>query len=105
MTFIAPTFEEMFEEFGLSLPILLQGLIGTTGVIAEFLPLFVLIAVILFAACWLFKPLRVLHRWIASRIFPSVAQLRRSELLRTLAQSVESGRPVPGAISTLAPPF
>ncbi len=95
MTFIAPTFEEMFEEFGLSLPILLQGLIGTTGVIAEFLPLFVLIAVILFAACRLFKPLRVLHRWIASRIFPSVAQLQRLELLRMLAQSVESGRPVP----------
>lgn len=102
MTFIAPTFRQMFNEFGLALPSLLQSLIATVNIIAEYLPLLVLLAVVLIAGCWLFKPLRSLHRWIASRIFPSVAQLRRSELWKMLAQSIEAGRPIPGSISTLA---
>ncbi len=102
MTFIAPTFREMFKEFGLALPGLLQSLIATVDVIAEYLPLLMLLAVVLIAGCWLFRPFRALQRWIASRVFPSVAQLRRSELLKMISQAIEAGRPIPGAISTLA---
>lgn len=102
MIFIAPTFKEMFEEFGLRLPSPLTGLIGVTDFLGQFLPLLMLLGAVVLALCWLLKPIRALHRRLGSRIFPSVAQLRRSQLLRMLALSSDAGRPLPGSLSTLA---
>lgn len=102
MTFIAPTFKQMFSEFGLRLPASLRSLIGVTDFLAQFLPLLMLLGAIALALTWLLKPIRALHRRLGSRIFPSVAQLRRSQLLRMLALSSDAGRPIPGSLSTLA---
>ncbi len=99
---IAPTYKEMFEEFGLRLPRSFRGLIGWSVAIGHNLPLIAMAISVLAALVWYFRPLRWLQRWVSLRVTKSSVQLRVSELLRMLAGAIESRRPLPGALSTLA---
>lgn len=100
--FIAPTYKEMFEEFGLRLPKLLIGLIGWSDSMGRNLPLIAMAIAVLTAIVWYFRPLRWLQRWVSLRVTKSSIQLQASDLLRMLAGSIEAGRPLSGALSTLA---
>jgi type II secretory pathway component PulF len=65
-------------------------------------PLWILAAVVL---AWLIlapPSRRYLRRVLASRWIRGVAEVRTAEVLQLLATSVEQGRPVPAALSTLA---
>lgn len=45
---------------------------------------------------------RFLRRSSIGRLFPNVARVRSVEFLRLLASAIDAGRPLPGALSTLA---
>jgi type II secretory pathway component PulF len=100
--FISPTYKQMFEEFGLRLPLLLRYLMWWSTSIGRNLPLIALTVALLAAVLWYFRPLRALQRWISARVTKSSVQLQLSQLLRMLAGSIEAGRPLPSALSTLA---
>ena len=102
MVFIAPTFKEMFEEFGLQLPSPIRALISTCDLLFAYFPPTLLMCILLLVLAWVVKPFRFFRRKVASRVVPLAAKLRTSHLLRLLSLGVESGRPVPGALSTLA---
>jgi type II secretory pathway component PulF len=100
--FISPTYKQMFEDFGLRLPLSLRYLMWWSTSIGRNLPLIALAVALLAAIVWYFRPLRTLQRWISVRVTRSAVQLQLSQLLRMLARSIEAGRPLPGTLSTLA---
>ncbi len=102
MVFVSPTYQAMFTEFGLKLPTLLRNLSWWASSVARHLPLIAMAGGLLTAVLWYFRPHRWLRNWVSSRIGKSTVQLRVSQLLRMLASSLEAGRPLPGALSTLA---
>lgn len=102
MTFISPTFEKMFEEFGLSLTPVYLALIHTTDWIAKYLPLLMLLVLLSLGFNWFVRPIRHLRRWFELRPLRASAQLQRAHLLRMLAQASDAGRSLPSSLSTLA---
>lgn len=102
MLFIAPMFRDMFEEFGLNLPPALGALEWLCRTLWVSLPLLIASLLMVAVLIWLMKPIRLLRRALASRLFEPTRQLRNVQLLRLLSTAVEAGRPVSGALSTLA---
>lgn len=102
MTFISPTFQKMFDEFGLRLPGTYQALLHTSDWIAGRLPLGMLLGLLAFGFIWFVRPNRYLRLWFGLRPLRTSAQLQRAHLLRMLAQANEAGRPLPSSLSTLA---
>ncbi len=102
MTFIAPTFKQMFEGFGLNLPRAFQALLRTTDWIASRLPRLMLFGLLAFGFIWFVRPMKHVRRWFELRPLRASAQLQRAHLLRMLAQANEVGRPLPSSLSTLA---
>lgn len=100
--FIYPTYTQIFEEFGLQRPYVLSSLMWWAYGLGRNLPLVALALAVLFTLWWFFRPLRSLQRWISLRITKSAIQLQHALLLRLLAHTLEAGRPLPGALSTLA---
>jgi type II secretory pathway component PulF len=100
--FIIPTLRLINDEFALETHPLFQVFIDVVDWITQFAPLLIFgIAVIAFLL-WARPSRQYFRRFFAGRWIHSVAQTRSSQLLRLLATSVEAGRPVPTAISTLA---
>lgn len=102
MLFIAPTFQEMFDEFGLRLPHLLVALIETYRAIVGVLPILIFAVVCAGIATILFKPQRWFRRSVSSNLIRPIAQLRSAQLQRLLGISIKRGRPLAGSLSTLA---
>jgi len=99
---IIPSFHLIMQDFDLDITDPLKLLLGISNAVAQMGPLIVL--AILFCV-WLVKSefaQRFFRRRVLSRIFRSVAQLRSANLLNLLAVSQQAGRPLPGALSTLA---
>lgn len=102
MLFIAPTFKEMYEEFGMDIPATFNSLITFFDSSIGFLPLTILAGFLVAVVAWLVKPFRVFRRTLASRVVPMSAKLRTVQLLELLSMSLRNGRPMPGALSSLA---
>ncbi len=102
MALIAPTFKAMFDEFGLRLPASLETLITICNIFANYAALWILLVVVLVGLAWSSAVRRFLRRKIAPLFMQPIAQMRRAELLKLLALGVDSGRPISGALSTLA---
>jgi type IV pilus assembly protein PilC len=100
MSFIAPTFQQIFSDFGLRLPASLDSLIEWCSSLFRILPLAVATLLIVSGLAWIFKLNRRLSRSGLARLW--LPQLRASHLLRMLAMSSQAGRPVTGAVSSLA---
>ena len=97
---IVPTFQKMAEEFGLGLPTAFKQLIYfSRGTVGWLLPLVVGLAI------WFsfFRyPRRLFERKVAPRISRQAVQRQLVGVLRMLATTVEAGKPLAGALSTLA---
>ncbi len=102
MFFIAPTMKKISSEFEMQLPTPMRALYITN----EFaLVYFVPIALSVCALAWVFRSSslrRFFRRQIGDRIFRDNSLTLSSQLFRMLAIAVEMGRPLPGALSTLA---
>lgn len=105
MNVVSPIFLKISDEFGimgLAMPAAFVGLHDFSQVVSRYGWLWLALGVML---AWLVlgsAPRRFFRRAIAARLFRPVAQLRSIELFRLLATAVDAGRPLPGAISTLA---
>ncbi len=99
---IIPSYQAIHDDFDLQMPEPLTLVIGASRFAEEYWFLIVLAIV---AMIWLVRSersRRFFRRKLGSRILPTVAQLRSADLLNLLSVSVHSGRPLAGALSTLA---
>jgi type II secretory pathway component PulF len=102
MVLIAPTFKQMFNEFELALPRSLQTLIYICDVFARYFAWWMLLGVVVVGLFWSSTVRRFFRRTVAPMFIRPVAQMRKAALLKLLAIGVDSGRPLAGALSTLA---
>ncbi len=99
---IVPSFNAIMDDFELESTEPLKLLVKITDALVQTGPL---IPLMLLFGVWLLKseyPQRFFRRRVLSRIFKPVARLRSANLLNLLAVAQQAGRPLPGAISTLA---
>ena len=101
MVCVTPIFEEMHEEYGLSLPLAFQWMAALSRHVASLWPLWILLALAVAWLCWSLPSRRFFRRtslgsWVRG------SQTRSAEFLRLMAGVVEAGRPIPSALSTLA---
>ncbi len=102
MVSIIPSWHRIMADFSLDTTAPLRLLTGISNVMAEMWPL---IFLALLFCVWLIKSefsQRFFRRRVFSRLFKPVAQLRSASLLNLLAVAQQAGRPLPGALSTLA---
>jgi type II secretory pathway component PulF len=99
---IMPSFQAIFNDFSMDLPPITVLMIGLSNDLVNYWYLFVLP---LLLVIWLVRSpasRRFFSRNISSRILRPIAQLRVANILSLLAGSYRAGRPLAGAISTLA---
>jgi type II secretory pathway component PulF len=106
VTFLAfkifPEFEKISQEFDLSPPPSLQRAIDFAIFFAKYWPL---IALAIIAGCWLVFtswPGRRLRRSILGRVVRPFRELRVADVIQQLSIAADAGRPMAGALSTLA---
>ena len=102
MISIMPSFQKIFDDFGLSLGEPTNLLIRISETVVNY---GVLIVLGLLLVLWLFKSeisRRFFRRQVLSRLLRPVGQLRSADLLQLLAIAQQAGRPLTGALSTLA---
>lgn len=102
MAIIAPTFTRMFDEFGMRLPRSLEVLQAIYNIFAAYAVLWIFGFVIALGILFSSAARRFFRRQIAPIFMLPLAQKRTAELLKLIALSIESGRPLNGALSTLA---
>lgn len=107
MIFIVPVCFQIGGELGLDMGYhgrvwFFAYLVSASNFVAQYLPLGLALLVILAVVFCVFKPGRYFRHVFASRLLRPVAQLRAAHLLRLLAMANDAGRPIPGALSTLA---
>jgi type II secretory pathway component PulF len=99
---IIPSFRAIFDDFDLNLPRITELLIRISNTVVNYWWLLVLVILPL---AWLVKSERArrfFRRKISSRLIRPIAQLRSANVLTLLAGNTRSGRPIAGALSTLA---
>ena len=99
---IIPSFQAIFDDFDLDLPPITYRLIGLSNLFASY---WYVIGLTFIALCALYCARSVrnfLRRSLFPRLIPPVASLHTAELMDMLAAIVETGRPLAGALSTLA---
>jgi type II secretory pathway component PulF len=99
---IVPALEKIFEEFDLTAPPSLQLVVDFAMFCVNYWYLFALATI---AVCWLVFtswPGRRLRRAILARTFRPLRELRVADVFQQLSVAAEAGRPIAGAVSTLA---
>ncbi len=99
---IVPSFQAIFDDFQLGLPNMTIVLIGISNFAVNY---WFLIALPLLAVVWVFRSetsRRFFRRVLSSRVVRPIAALRSADLLDLLSVTLRSGRPLTGALSTLA---
>jgi type II secretory pathway component PulF len=99
---IIPSFQAIFDDFELDLPHITVVMIAISQLLSDYWFLFALPLLLL---VWLTRSQasrRFFSRNISSRILRPIAHLRVANVLGLLAGSYRAGRPLSGAISTLA---
>jgi type II secretory pathway component PulF len=99
---IMPSFQAIFQDFEMNLPHITILMISISQVFVDYWFLF---AIPLLVLAWLVRSQssrRFFSRNISSRILRPIAQLRVANVLGLLAGNARAGRPLAGALSTLA---
>lgn len=99
---IVPTFQEIYGDFELEVPRALRTLVGVGNFASSYLIMPILIVLALAWIVSVSPPRWYVSRLLSARILRPVAQLRSADLLELLALASRAGRPLAGAISTLA---
>lgn len=102
MILIAPTYQQVFEEFGLKSSSAFRAICAFSETLAQYFPVAIGLLMVGIVGAWLFKPVRRFRRALSSRVVRPVARLRTAHLLRMLSMASRAGRPLAGSISTLA---
>ena len=99
---IIPKYQIIFRDFELDLPRVTHQMIDTSSAFVNY---WFLVPLMLLPIVWLVilgRTRRYFRRNISSRLLRPIAQLRSANVLSLLAGNSRSGRPVAGALSTLA---
>ncbi len=99
---IVPVYYRMFQDFGYPQPPVLQWSVAFARGLATF---WWLIPLVLFAAVWCMLSTqtgRFLRNSIFGRMLQSMRELHAADVLQKLGIATAAGRPIPGALSTLA---
>lgn len=99
---IIPSFNAIFDDFDLETPRPLQLLVSASQLALNY---WFVILLVLLSLVWLVRSersRRYFRRKVWSRIMPPIAQLRSADLLDLLSVTLRTGRPLSGALSTLA---
>lgn len=103
VSFIVPVLKYMHDDFGLvEMSGFFQAFLSVAQWVTNYAPLLILLVVAFAFLVWAMPSRRFFRRVLAGRFFRGVAQARSCQLLQLLATTVEAGRPLPAAISTLA---
>jgi type II secretory pathway component PulF len=104
MVFIVPTLNHIHAEFGVAqfAPWPFRVLVATCDFVIDYWPLWILLGIIAVWLVWSPSSRRFFRRAVATGWIHDIAQARSAELLRLLSTAAEAGRPLPGALSTLA---
>jgi type IV pilus assembly protein PilC len=92
----------IFEDFDLELPRIVHRMVGITNLFVKHWWIGALAA---FALLWVIfsdRPGRFFRRSVLGRLLYPLGQQRSADVLQKLAITTGAGRPIPGAISTLA---
>jgi type II secretory pathway component PulF len=98
---IFPAFRAIFREFAMSLPPVTESFLQLTGMFADYAWL-LLLALIVLALLFLFARPGRLVRHAMLRVFGTNRSQWSGDLLRMIAIASNAGRPIAGALSTLA---
>lgn len=99
---IIPALRQIFREFDVSTPASLEWSVYLANIVADYWYLFVLAIVALWLLVFSSGPGRRLRLSISSRLFRPLRELRMAGVLQKLSVATQAGRPIPGALSTLA---
>ena len=98
---IVPKFRQIFREFDLQLPAVTEWFLQMTGIFANYAWLLILALLIGLLSLAFARPGRFFRRAMA-RFFGPLRARRSAGLLRLIAIASNAGRPIAGALSTLA---
>ncbi|MEL6105652.1 MAG: type II secretion system F family protein [Planctomycetota bacterium] len=102
MTFIIPTFQEMFEEFDVELPAAMIALIRFTSRFGGF-SLLVVFAVLLLGVAFQFSEIRrLIYLGFWRHVSPNTPSVRRAAILRLLAVPTRTGEPIAATLTAAA---
>ena len=99
---IVPEFEKIVREFDFPMPTALKWSVAFSNIMANYWPIFLLVVM---AVAWLLFsswPGRRLRRTILTRVIRPLRDLHTADVLEKLGVAIDAGRPVAGALSTLA---
>ena len=102
MVKIMPTYQVIFDDFETYLPPPTQLLIASSEIVARYWPFIVLVVIIAVWALWSEWIINWIQRYVLSYVSRPLVDLTTADLLSNLAVASASGRPLAGAISTLA---
>ena len=99
---LLPAFVKIHQDFGTEPPWALRLSMQLTDVFAVYWWLVSLLALLLVWSAFSAGPGRFVRRTILGRIFRSAGELRAADVLQKLSIATGAGRPISGALSTLA---
>ncbi len=99
---IVPEFVKILREFDLdALPVLVWS-VGLSRIVADYWWVGALAAIVVSLALSSARPGRFMRHAVFARLFGSLRELRSAEVLQKLSVATTAGRPISGALSTLA---
>jgi type II secretory pathway component PulF len=99
---IVPALNQIFEEFEIEAPESLQYSVRFTNVLSDYWYLFALAFLALWLVLFTSWPGRRLRMRLTSQFYRPARELRFASVLQSLSVATKAGRPIAGALSTLA---
>jgi type IV pilus assembly protein PilC len=99
---IVPSLRRIFDEFEISTPASLQWSVYLAGIVTDYWYLFVLAMIAVWLLLFSSRPGRQLRLRFFGWLFQPLRELRMADVLQKLSVATQAGRPIAGALSTLA---
>lgn len=99
---IMPDFQKISVEFSLEPPEVVQWYLWMSMFVVNYWWLGALVLIGLLATLFSARPGRFVRHTVFGRLLRSLRELRAAEILQKLSVATRAGRPIPGALSTLA---
>jgi type II secretory pathway component PulF len=99
---VMPAFDQILNEFSMEQPAVAGWSTAVASFVARFWWLGALLVIVLLSTLFSAWPGRFLRHTVFGRMFRSLRELRAAEILHKLSVATSAGRPISGALSTLA---
>jgi type II secretory pathway component PulF len=99
---IVPSFQAILDDFAMELPQELQRSVDFADIVANYWYVFALVPLVLVWSLFSALPGRVMRRWFSARALGPLRETLAAQVLGQLSVAARAGRPLSGALSTLA---